>query len=66
MKTQCFAHYFTKLLDLDLREFSAMVVYGFFFIVLVQILSIFAKEATEETSTLVRTFVKNKQKNLSS
>ena len=48
------------LLDLDLREFAAMVVYGFFFIVLVQILSIFAKEATEETSTLVRILKLNK------
>ena len=34
-------------------QFTSMVVYGFFFILLLQIISIFLKERNEETSILV-------------
>ena len=40
-------------IGIDLRQFTSMVVYGFFFILLLQIISIFLKERNEETSILV-------------
>ena len=40
-------------IDEDLSEFAAMVVYGFFLIIILQVISLLFKEQTEETSILV-------------